>query len=509
MSEGLLKDAGDESHRMPEAPKALPATEVLVGRVGWLIRLRWFAIAGVLVFVEVARRILVVHLYPLRLYAVLGILTLYNLVVWLVFRRMRRNGTGSTAETTGGKAEVQIGSVARFLLPRTPAGVHYYDRQAARAAVFAAVQIELDLVLLAVMLHFAGGIENPLRVFFVFHVIIASILLSRWATYVHATLGVLLLSIVAVAELAGIIPHYSLQANWRAGGYQDLSLVVTQLFLLAVTLFVSAYLASSIAARLRRRELDVVVLSRHLAEKAQHLHAAYEEVSSAERSKSQYMRKVAHELRGPLGTIQTALSVALDAAPDAMASQTHELIGRARRRAAELAIVTDELLSLSRARGSKAIAERTRVDPGDVAERVLDEMRARAADKGVVLVTEIADGLREMMGDPEGLADLFGNLLSNAIRYTPAAGTVTFRLHRVEGKLVAEVIDTGIGIPEDDLPRIYEEFFRSKLARDVSPDGTGLGMAIVQAVVEQHDGDISVESTVGQGTRVRVEIPMK
>ena len=503
-----MLDAGSKEHLVPERPAALPATAVLIGRIGWLIRLRWLAVVGVLVFVEVARRILVIQLFPSRLYTVLGILALYNLIVWLVFLRLRRAGTADAGKTSGGKAGEQVSGLARFLLPRIPPGVDHYDRQAARAAVFASVQIELDLVFLAVLLHFAGGIENPLRVFFVFHVIIASILLSRRATYAHATLGVLLLSVVALAELWGILPHYSLQSHWRAGAYLDSRMVVTQLFLLGVTLYVSAYLASSIAARLRRRELDVVVLSHHLAEKAEHLQAVYEEVSFAERAKSHYMRKVAHELRGPLGTIRTALGVALESTPGTMAAQTQELIGRAHRRAGELAIVTHELLSLSRARGSKATGEHTRVDPGDVAWQVLDEMRARADERGVALTTEIAEGLKEVLGDPEGLADLMGNLLSNAIRYTPEDGTVTFRLHEVERTLVIEVNDTGIGIPEDDLPRIHEEFFRSKVARNVAPDGSGLGMAIVQAVVEQHDGTISVESTAGQGTRVRVELPV-
>ncbi|TFH64311.1 MAG: HAMP domain-containing histidine kinase, partial [Gemmatimonadales bacterium] len=498
-------DAGSQEHRVLERPTALPATEVLIGRIGWLIRLRWIAIAGVLAFVEIARHGLDIQVFVSRIYFVLGILALYNLTAFLVLRHVRRTGTAGAREIFAKEARQPIGALARFLLPRTPPGVDYYDRQAARAAVFANVQIGLDLVLLAALLHFAGGIENPLRVFFVFHVIIASLLLSRRATYAHATLGVLLLSAVALGESRGILPHYSLQSHWRADGYLDPRLVGTQIFLLGVTLYVAAYLASSIVARLRRREVDVVVLSQHLAVKAKHVEAAYAELSAAEKAKSQYMRKVAHELREPLGTIKTALSVVLESAPGTMATQVQDLIRRAHQRAGELADVTQELLSLSRARGSKAAVEHTTVDPGDVARKVLDEMQPRAEDKGVVLTTEIEGTLEAMQGDPEGLADLMGNLLSNAIRYTPEDGTVTFRMHAVEGTLVIEVVDTGIGIPEEDLPRIYEEFFRSTAAREFAPVGSGLGMAIVQAVVEQHEGSISVESAGGHGTRVQVD----
>jgi signal transduction histidine kinase len=499
-------DVGNKQHQIPETPTALPATEVLIGRIGWLIRLRWVAVGGVLIFVEAVRRLLPIQLFPSRLYTVLGILTLYNLTVWLVFvrlRRVRTDAVGSSRRDTG----AVVGGLARFLLPRVPPGVNYYDRPAARAAVFASCQIGLDLVFLAALLHFAGGIENPLRVFFVFHVIVASILLSRRATYAHATLGLLLLSAVALGEFSGVLPHYSLQSHWRPDAYLDPHLVGTQLFLLGVTLYVSAYLASSIAARLRRREVDVVVLSRHLAEKAVHLEAAYAEVSAGEKAKSQYMRKVAHELREPLGTIKTALGVVLEFAPGAMANRTRDLIRRAHHRAGELAEVTQELLSLSRARGSRATVEHTTLDPGEVSRLVLDEMRPRAADAGVVLTVQIGEKQKEIMGDPEGLADLMDNLLSNAIRYTPRNGTVTFSVQVAHGKLAIEVKDTGIGIPQEDLPRIYEEFFRSKTAREYSPDGSGLGMAIVKAVVDQHQGTISVESSPGHGTRVRVELP--
>jgi len=501
-------DAGRQEPLVLERPTALPATEVLIGRIGWLIRLRWIAAAGVLVFVEVAQRILLTQLFPSRIYAVLAVLAFYNLTVGLVFLRLRRTDTADTGEALRGGTEEPVSGLVRFLLPRIPPGVHYYDRHAARAAVFANIQIGFDLVLLAALLHFAGGIENPLRVFFVFHVIIASILLSRRATYAHATLGFLLLSAVALAEFWGVLPHYSLQTHWRPDGYLDPRLVGTQVFLLGVTLYVSAYLASSIAARLRRREVDVVVLSRHLAAKATHLEAAYAEVSAAEKTKSQYMRKVAHELRGPLGTIKTALSVALDSAPGVLPDRTVDLIQRAERRAGELAVMTQELLSLSRARGSRTSIDLTPLDPAAIARRVAEDVRASAEDRGVTFTVSIEESPNEIVGDAEGLADLITNLLSNGIRYTPRGGRVALDMHAAAGTLVIEVSDTGIGIPNEDLPRIYDEFFRSKVAREFAPDGSGLGMAIVKAVVDQHGGTIALQSAAGNGTTVRVALPL-
>lgn len=498
----------------PAPPRALPATQVLVGRLGWLIRLRWVAVAGTLIFVEFGRRALPIHLFPGAMYGVLAGLAAYNLVVWLVLGRVRRtllpDAAGAPALPARG-AEAVAG-LARFLLPRTPPGVEYYDRGAAWAAVFASAQIVVDLLFLAALLHFSGGIENPLRVFFVFHVIISSILLSRQATFLVATLGVLLLSGVALGEMWGLLPHYSLEGHWRAGAYLDPGLVGAQLFLLAVTQYVAAYLAGSIAARLRRRELDVVVLSRHLAREAATLEEAYAELRVAERAKSQYMRKVAHELREPLGTVKTALTVALSSASDSLEPQTRDLLQRAERRAGDLADMTRELLALARAQGGRAIADMVLVDMGATLRTVLDDAEARAREKGVTLTRDVAASLPQVLGDPEALADAASNLVANALRYTPAGGTVTCAVGPAElgGRpaVLLEVADTGIGIPAADLPRIFEEFFRSPMARAVAPQGSGLGMAIVKAAVDRHGGTVAIASEEGLGTRVTVRIPV-
>lgn len=113
-----------------------------------------------------------------------------------------------------------------------------------------------------------------------------------------------------------------------------------------------------------------------------------------------------------------------------------------------------------------------------------------------------------MNGDGEGLGDLLSNLLGNAIRYTPTGGRVCLTMREEEGQLLVEVADTGIGIEEKALGRIFDEFYRSEAARANTADGSGLGLAIVKAVVGQHRGTIEVESEVGRGTPFRVRMPL-
>ena len=490
--------------RAPGPPTILPVTQELIARIGWYIRLRWVAVMGIVVFVEVARRVLPLQLDLRLLYAVVAVLAVYNAIAAAAFRRMREGDRPNRAPAAG--APAAIGPVARFLLPPLPGGMAY-GRAAGAAAVFANLQILADLVLLAVLLHAAGGIENPARVFFLFHVIVASILLSRRATYAHATIGLLLLTAVALLEMQGVLPHYALNSHWRADAFRDPRLVGAQLVVLAITLYATAYAGTAIAARLRQREIDALVLSRQLAEKADHLEAAYREVRGAEKVKSQYMRKVAHELRGPLGMIKTALSVVLDSPHHALPVRERELVEMAHARAGELAAVTQELLALARARGARTVVEPVPVDLGTVAAGAVEKLRLRAQERRVRVQTDIAADLGPLRGDPEGLGDLIANLLENAIRYNPDGGTVWLKVHGAADTVVIEVRDTGIGIPEEDLPRIFEEFYRSKTAREFAKEGSGLGLAIVHAVVEQHRGTIAVESAPGRGTHVCVTLP--
>jgi signal transduction histidine kinase len=479
-------------------PSAPPAAAELVERIGWLIWLRAIAALGVAVFLELARRVFPLRLPLPRLHAVLLVLGTLNFIYWLLFRRWR--------QARRARAEGWRGGAFRFLVPREAWGLGG-ERETIQAVLFANAQILLDLLLLAALLHFGGGIENPFLYFFVFHVIIAAILLSRAATYLYATLGLLLVSTVAVGEALGQLAHYPLGGPWAPGAYRVPVLVGGQILVLGTTLYLAAYMGSTIGSRLRARERDSVRLSDALAEKAGALEAANDSLRRIERSKSQYMRKVSHELRGPLGTIQTAVKVVLGG-EEALAASSRDLLGRAERRAGELAVLVQDLLHLSRAREGPLPAARAPVRLEEIVTDLVREAEPAARAAGVSLSLAIAPGVTEGEGDAAGLRQLVGNLLGNALRYTPRGGEVRLRLEPAADRLRLVVEDTGIGIPRADLPHVFDEFFRSANARERVADGTGLGLAIVKAVAEQHGGSVVVESEPGRGTRFTVELPL-
>ena len=475
----------------------LPVASDLERRTAWFIKLRWLAAGGVVCAAGIAR-ILGLSDVPVGPILAVGVsLLAYNTVLYFVAARLSAKPVG--------RAWGSASSFARLLAPRTFLGLG--DESAvARAAFFAFVQITIDFLFLAVLLHFSGGVESPFSVFFVFHVVIASILLSRRATYVQTTVGFLLFAAVVLGEYFGVLDHHPLHSLWPVDAYRSFSAAATGLVVLGATLYLASYLCSTVAVDLRERVRTNVRLSRQIADEKQKLEVAYETLRESERTKSQYMRKVAHELRGPLGTIETALKVVLQGMAGALDGPSRDLIGRAERRAGELAAVTHDLLLLARAREAALGEERVPVALDGLLAEVIEDFRQPAQYKNVALSADACCG-EAVLGDPVAIRQLVANLVENGIRYTEPGGSVTARLRSRGGCVVLEVEDTGIGIAEEDLPRVFDEFFRGANAREFAAEGTGLGLAICKVIAERHGGSIAVESRPGHGTRFAVTLP--
>jgi signal transduction histidine kinase len=152
--------------------------------------------------------------------------------------------------------------------------------------------------------------------------------------------------------------------------------------------------------------------------------------------------------------------------------------------------------------------ERKEVLLNEVITRVTELMHSKAEEKGLELKVQVAEEPLVLVGIEDGLERVFMNLVSNAVKYTPTGGSVMVRAWGKDDQIKAEVSDTGIGIPEEALSRIFEEFYRAKNAKSLEMEGTGLGLAIAKDVIEQHGGQISVESVVGEGSTFYVTLPM-
>jgi len=144
---------------------------------------------------------------------------------------------------------------------------------------------------------------------------------------------------------------------------------------------------------------------------------------------------------------------------------------------------------------------------GAIINYAIEGLRSRLAEKDQDLVTQIAPDLPTVLGNPIRLRQLMGNLIGNAIKYTPGHGKITVHAHAEDGQLIIQVVDNGPGIPASDQPYIFDKFYRASNVPGDIP-GTGLGLAIVKSIVENHQGRIWVDSTVGQGTTFTVVLPV-
>jgi two-component system sensor histidine kinase BaeS len=228
---------------------------------------------------------------------------------------------------------------------------------------------------------------------------------------------------------------------------------------------------------------------------------------SADLAESNQLRRqmtadIAHELRTPLSVI-LGYTEALSDRKLAGTPQTFEVLHE---EAQHLSLLIEDLRTLSLADSGELPLTRRPVCPEVLLERAASAFAAQAQEQEVSLAVNAEQPLPEIDVDPDRMAQVFGNLISNALRYTPAEGQITLEAHAQDDRVLLDVKDTGLGIAPEDLPYVFERFYRGDRAR--GQDGeSGLGLAIVKSLVEAHDGRIGVQSRVGEGTSFRIELP--
>ena len=246
--------------------------------------------------------------------------------------------------------------------------------------------------------------------------------------------------------------------------------------------------------------------SQAILKKSLELEAANQRLQRVDAERTRFMLLVTHELRAPISTIHTCVEVALarHTSPEAV----RDILQRIKRRTGELCELIGDLLRLTRAReedGQTAAAQAVQL--AVVLESVVELMKTEAHSKDLFLSVDIEPDLDPVWANPDRLKLVWTNLLSNAIKYTEPGGIVAVALKQANEHLVATVRDTGIGIPRGDQERIFEEFYRANNAKVACPVGTGVGLAIVQRIVENYGGNIWVESEEGLGSKFTFVLP--
>jgi signal transduction histidine kinase len=227
------------------------------------------------------------------------------------------------------------------------------------------------------------------------------------------------------------------------------------------------------------------------------------QLRQVEEAKQQFFAAVSHELRSPLTSIRGAINLLHARTIEPLTSNQERLTDIIERSSERLLGLANQILEVSRLRAAHAELDRKPLDLAELVDRVIEELHPQAEEAGVTLECERHGFHFAYLGDEERLYQLVVNLGTNAIRFTPGGGRVVVRIMDSGPEFELQVEDTGVGIPTDALPSIFEPYRQAHRDRG----GTGLGLAIVQGVAKAHGGRVTVESREGKGTRFTVLLP--
>jgi len=604
----------------------LPLEAELAARVAWLIRWRWVAAAAVIVLTLSAKQLLSFTIPWEELCLIGAIILTYNGVFTWRLKILRRNAT---------------------------AAIQTFSH-------FATIQIVLDWLALTLVVHYTGGIESPVLLYFVFNAIVASILLQAQTAFRLAAFGIVLMVGLALLEFWGVVPHRPIP-EFQDPRMQGPWFLVAVLGFFVSAILVSIYLTTSITGEMVRRTHALAELKQNLEAAYQKMRTLYEtsravssslnlpqvlstivrqatevmgmkassirlldeerrflEVSAAfglseayltkgkvdpqrgemdrlalqgkpvalldatidprfqypeearkegicsvlsvpmmlldraigvlrvysgemhhftveeteflmalasqgaaaiqnarafrqlqelEQAKSRFIFAVAHELKSPVAAVQSQLTVLHGGYAGALNEKQQDLVARAVRRMARLQELLRDLLALGALKDRLPTHRKTELNLVAIVRRVAEVLQSEAEARGITLSLDLPDSPLTFPTTEEDMYRLLGNLLENAVKYTPSGGSVSLALRAGEARVTIVVSDTGIGIAPEAMPHIFDEFYRAPNVKELGTEGTGLGLSVVKRIVELYQGQVDVKSEPGKGTTFTVSLP--
>ncbi len=273
--------------------------------------------------------------------------------------------------------------------------------------------------------------------------------------------------------------------------------------------FTAQLLLMTVEQGLEKRRLSMEArrlqsVERQIAE----LQQARDQAERLSEFKSAFAATVAHELRAPIGAAQSLVRTVLGGLAGELSLKQQELLARVDIRLDDLLKLVNDLLTLAASKSLAAEKPLSLVKIQPMLERVLQSYGDEALKKQVSLDYVSGPCAAEVYATPDGLETVLGNLIGNAVKYTPVGGSVRAELTAADKCTTVIITDTGIGIAQQDLPRVGEEFFRGTTAREHRIQGTGLGLSIVRELLKRFGAKIDIRSREGQGTTVAVEFPL-
>ena len=345
---------------------------------------------------------------------------------------------------------------------------------------FSLVQMLLDLTALMTVVYYTGGIETPLFMLFVFHMIIGSLILPGSVIYTIAVSVIFVFYAIIFGEYNNLIAHHAVSGLLQTPLYNNFKFVVAYSTIFGFVILMSVILANRIANQLYRIE--------------QELAESLEQLKAAENEKQKYVMGVVHEIKTPLAALHSFLDIVLQGFLGPVNEKILDKLSRARIRSAEAIELTNDVLKISKLRLLDEI-KNEEIKVRDILSSALQKQRAIIERKKIKLHFKDNRKTRStIVGDRFLLEIAFSNLISNAVKYIDNEGVIEIILEEIENGVQLEVCDNGIGIPEKDLKKIFNDFYRASNIKSKGYEGTGMGLSIIKHVVEKHGGTVTVQS---------------
>lgn len=352
------------------------------------------------------------------------------------------------------------------------------------------VQMFCDLLILTILLNLSGGIENPLLFLYVIHVFIASLLFKGREIFHMAGVAIVLFTGDVLGEYLGWLPHHHLLSASEMT--HELPFILMTLSSFWLVILFSAYMGQTIMEHNRAIKDELVDRQR--------------ELMAADKAKMDFFRFVTHEIKSPVNTAQSALQTTLMVYGDDTPPKAVDLLNRGVARLEQATEIVKDLADLTRGgylkRDKLKQEELNALVTGLVADQQeLAELRGQSISMTLPSQPTL------LTTDLSMVEKIYVNLISNAVRYNKDGGKVQVRLTDTGKTVRLQVDDEGIGVSAEDQPRIFDEFYRSKSAREMTTLGTGLGLPIANKFAQELGGHIEIQSEIGVGSRFTVELP--
>ncbi len=425
----------------------------------WLIKLRWISTAFVILVTILAKYFLLISIQDKQIYALSFILLLLNLFSYLY--------------------------VKRILLKKI-------ERSLKSDKAVINFQISTDLIILTCLLHFSGSIENPFIIVYIFHMILASVMLSVTESIIQTSFALLLLGLLVFLEFFEIIPHYGLEGFVSHDLYLNAKYLGLTGLVFILASYTVLYMTNFIVGQLKKFERVNRIANQSLLKK--------------DEIKNKFVLRLTHDLKSHIYTIQSLLSVLRSNIYGKLEDTQEDLMNRAYNRTVLISTFIKDLLNLT----EMQLSDKFEMKDFSLSKSIGEleyRLRKNAKAKSIEVNISFDDSVDIICANQFSIEQLLANLVNNAIKYTHEKGHIELKVKDNIFNVLFEITDSGIGIPKESADLIFDEFYRAQNAKELTRDGAGMGLSIVQEIVKKHQGKIWFESEENIGTTFYVVLP--